>query len=145
MMTLIESPANVRQIRVVLDTNVLISAALLGIQARYILDLIEQGRLALFLSAAILHETDRKLRTKFRRSKEERSEFFMYLEPLYQVVQPAELAISKLRDPSDRHIIGTAVAAQANLIITTDPDLLTLKRYKTIGIVHPKTIGWLFR
>ena len=41
-------------------------------------------------------------------------------------------------------MLGTAVAAKADLLITTDRDLLSLKRYENIAIIHPKTLRWTF-
>lgn len=50
---------------------------------------------------------------------------------------------SQLRDPSDLHILECAVAARANLIVTLDKDLLTLKESHGIGIIHPRDFRWM--
>lgn len=141
----IESLANANTIRVVLDANVLISAATLGLQARHVLDLIEDDKLTASTSLDILGEVEQKLREKFRFEPQRIADFLEYVTAYSTTVGPVSVQTKRLRDPLDLHVLGTAVAAEANLIITTDRDLLTLKRFKGIGIVHPKTIGWIFR
>lgn len=134
-----------KSIRIVFDTNVLISAAVTaGIQASYALDLVQRGDLVSFTSEAILHETEEKLLEKFGYETQEARKFVTYIRRHSFIVQPTHLVFNKLRDPNDLHVIGTAVAAQADLIITSDRDLLFLKRFEKIGIVHPKTLQWLF-
>jgi predicted nucleic acid-binding protein len=41
------------------------------------------------------------------------------------------------RDPNDDPILQTAVAAQAELLVAGDRDLLSLKSFHGIGIVTP--------
>jgi len=40
-------------------------------------------------------------------------------------------------DSDDDHVLACAVAAQADLIVSGDPDLLNLKSYQHIPIVSP--------
>ena|SRR3989338_5411085 len=42
-------------------------------------------------------------------------------------------------DPEDNKILGSAVAAQADYVITSDNDLLRLEEYEGIKIVEPAT------
>ena len=44
----------------------------------------------------------------------------------------------------DFKILECAVAAEADLIVTMDQVLLRLKRFRNIGIVHPKTFSFMF-
>ena len=39
------------------------------------------------------------------------------------------------RDPNDDHVLATAVAVQADVIVTGDKDLLTLGQFRTVRIV----------
>ena len=39
------------------------------------------------------------------------------------------------RDPNDDHVIATAVAVNAEVIVTGDKDLLALSRYQSIRIL----------
>ncbi len=144
MMMSIESPASGKIIRVVFDTNVLISAATLGLQATYAFTLVKRGQIHHSSSEEILAELADKLQEKFQFDPIEVDRFLGYVRRHSSLVLSRELDVPALRDPNDLHVIGTAVVAEANLIITTDPDLLTLKRYKKIGIIHPKTLRWTF-
>lgn len=53
------------------------------------------------------------------------------------MVVPIQLSAPACRDPDDDHVIGTALAGQADCIVTGDSDLLVLKRYEEISIVAP--------
>ena len=54
-----------------------------------------------------------------------------------ELVEPAELPHDICRDPTDVAILGTAVAGDADLLVTVDNDLLALGRYAEIAIVRP--------
>ena len=45
------------------------------------------------------------------------------------------LAAPASRDPDDDHVLACALGARADLIVTGDSDLLTLKRFEQIPIV----------
>ncbi|HAN74873.1 MAG TPA: putative toxin-antitoxin system toxin component, PIN family, partial [Planktothrix sp. UBA8402] len=47
----------------------------------------------------------------------------------------SERSFPELRDPNDGIILATAIAAQADSIITGDRDLLTLENYENIPIL----------
>ena len=54
---------------------------------------------------------------------------------LAQLVRPASIAAVVLRDPDDDHVLACALAANADLIVSGDGDLLALKEYQGISIV----------
>jgi putative PIN family toxin of toxin-antitoxin system len=58
-------------VKVVADTNILVSAIIFGGNPQAVLDLAQEGQIELFVSDAILMETTRILRDKFHRSAEE--------------------------------------------------------------------------
>ena len=43
------------------------------------------------------------------------------------------------RDPNDDHVIATAVAVNAEVIVTGDKDLLALSRYQSIRVLIART------
>ena len=54
-----------------------------------------------------------------------------------ELVTPTSLDQPVCRDPEDDQILGTAIAAQAQCIVTGDKDLLVLQQYEGIQIVSP--------
>lgn len=58
-------------------------------------------------------------------------------------VEPAEKIDAVSRDKDDNKILECAVAANADIIISMDKDLLKLKNFRNIGIVHPKTFVYM--
>lgn len=131
-------------IRIVLDTSVLISAAINGVQADYALHLVTHGKIQACISLSILDELQERLENKLHWEPAKASRFQKSLLKIMQLVDPIPVVHPKLRDPGDLHVLGTALTARADLIITTDKDLLILKRFKGIGIIHPKTLRWTF-
>lgn len=131
--------------RIVLDTNVLISAALKGGFSEDILNLLStSGIVILILSEEILVEVSEKLSSKFSWSNEEIKLFSDYLRKISTIVEIEEIPSIIKEDPDDNMILGTALAGKADLIVSSDQDLIALKKFRGIGIVHPKTLTWTF-
>lgn len=133
------------KLKVVFDTSVLIAAAL---RSNFSQILIEQARERIIVSV-----TSDEILDEFQRSLTKKSDFSPRLIQQYVdelrliseiVIEPKiKLASPVTRDRSDDKIIECALAAGANLIISLDQDLISLKKYQGIGIVHPKTFGWI--
>jgi len=51
------------------------------------------------------------------------------------VVVP-QTAVSVCRDPSDNFLLALAAAAQADVLVTRDEDLLTLRSYGPTAVIH---------
>ncbi len=54
------------------------------------------------------------------------------------VVVPIDLGRRVCRDAEDDPILGTAVAAHCELLVTGDKDLLEMGQYETVRIVSPR-------
>jgi predicted nucleic acid-binding protein len=54
---------------------------------------------------------------------------------LAEVIVPPPLPQPVCRDPDDDHVLACALAAQADLIVSGDADLLNLREYQSIRIV----------
>lgn len=52
-----------------------------------------------------------------------------------EIVAPATLSAPVSRDPDDDQVLACALAAQADLIVSGDGDLLTLKSFQGVPIV----------
>lgn len=129
--------------RVVLDTNVLISAVLVksGNPLR-IVEMWEAGAFSLILSQEILAEVERvftypKIRTRLQSRQEEIGAFVELLrsESLWVEIQEQLHVVAP--DESDNRYIETAVAGNADYVVTGDNHLLTLGRYRGVEIVTP--------
>ena len=57
-----------------------------------------------------------------------------------KIVMPVEVSLNACRDMDDLAVIGTALAAMADCIVTGDNDLLVLNAYAGIPIVSPRQL-----
>ena len=124
-------------VRVVLDTNVLISAILFGGKPRQILEKAVRGEIRLCLSEPILEELKGVLRrSKFDYSPEMIQVILTELTGIADLVNPSKSIGVVLEDPDDNRILECAVEAEANYIITGDSHLLKLSRYRNIEVLN---------
>jgi putative PIN family toxin of toxin-antitoxin system len=127
--------------RVVMDTNVMVSALLFGGTPGELIPLWKSGRIKPLASAEIIDEYIRVLAyPKFKLSEEE-IHYFLYFEILpYFDVLSIKQAVSPIitADPSDNKFILCANAGKANALISGDRYLLSLKQYKKIRILNPE-------
>ncbi len=124
-------------LKVVLDTNVLISAILFGGKPRQILEKAIRGEIRLCLSDPILEEIKGVLqRLKFDYSPEMIQFILTELMGIAHFVNPSETIDVVLEDPDDNRILECAVEAGANYIITGDSHLLKLSRYLNIEVLN---------
>jgi putative PIN family toxin of toxin-antitoxin system len=126
-------------VRVVLDTNALVSALLFSGVASKLVSLWQNGSIAPLLSREILDEYLRVLSyPKFALSEEEIKELIQEeILPFAEVVKPKKRLRVVRRDPSDNKFLECAVAGKATVIISGDKDLLSLSRYRQIRIQSP--------
>ena len=116
-------------LRVVLDTNVLVSGlAYPGSVPGLIVGAWRQGGLDVVLSRYILDEMARMLpqlpRIQMTAAEiRDLTDSFMFLA---DIVEPEGAQDSNLRDPADQPVLLTLLASQANYLITGDKDLLAL-------------------
>lgn len=130
--------------RIVVDTNTVLSGLLWQGPPRRLLDLARLGTFTLCTSPTLLAEfAEVVARDKFvhRVSAAGLSplEFVQDYERLADIVDPQPLAAPACRDPDDDHVLACALTAQANLIVSRDKDLLVLHPYHGIEIVPAAT------
>ncbi len=130
--------------RVVVDTNVMISAVLwLGTPHR-IIELAERNRLVICMTQAMLDELREVLsRQKFKSHLEMRrtstEEILSALIPLIELYAPTKLTNLRLSDPDDEMFVACAVSANADYIVSGDDHLLRMKQYGKIKILNPSS------
>lgn len=122
----------------VLDTSVLFAAFAFpkGLCAR--LFEMSLGRHELATSAFILDELARHLRGKTTLGDADVDEVLATVREAGPMVVPAPVEPSACRDPDDLPILGTAVAARADVLITGDKDLLVLGVFQGVAILSPR-------
>ncbi len=125
--------------RVVLDTNAVVSALLFSGISSELVSLWQKDLITLLLSRAILDEYLRVFSyPKFELTEEEIKELIQEeILPYAEVVKPKRRLRVVQRDPSDDKFIECAVAGKARVIISGDKDLLSLGRYRQIRILSP--------
>jgi putative PIN family toxin of toxin-antitoxin system len=123
-------------VRVLLDSSVLIAAYIsrAGSCAGLLEDVLNDHHWV--ISNFILDELCRKLKEKFRYPDDEIAEIRETIIAA-EFVRPEEVPADVCRDPNDLPILGTALAGQAEVIVTGDKDLLDLKAHRGVPIVRP--------
>lgn len=124
--------------KVVLDTNVLISAFVFkGFAAKVFDYCIAQT--TIILSPWIIEELTDKLLNKFELDQTLFDEVQTLLLEKVTIVTPTNKIPQVCRDKDDNHILQIAEFVKADFIITGDKDLLELNSYNTIPIINPRT------
>lgn len=128
--------------RVVADTNVIVSALLWVGTPHTILVAAEEARLTLFISPALLEELEGVLqRQKFVRRLHDLQVSAAELTTGYarvaHVVLPRRVMRVVPSDLADDAVLACALAARANYLVSGDADLLRLRLYKGIRILSP--------
>lgn len=126
--------------RLVLDTNIVISALLWNGPPRSLLDAAIGGMVDIYTSAVLATELREALAyAKFAKritangdSVDRCTGRFMAIANL---TAAAMIEGTGSADPDDEHVIACALSAQADLIVSGDAHLLDLKSYRRIRIV----------
>jgi uncharacterized protein len=116
-------------IRVVADTNVLISALMFGGLPGEFLNLAFAGDFVLVTSPALLDELDEKLRIKFEISAADADLFRRRLEATAEVVSTVPTLSVIKDDPDDDRVLECSVAGRADVIVSGDRHLKRLGTY----------------
>jgi putative PIN family toxin of toxin-antitoxin system len=122
--------------RVVVDTDVHISAFVFGGIPRRALGLRRGGLYEFCISAPILTEIRRVLTERFDYSPGRADQMIRRLRRQSRFVVPAERIVA-CSDPNDDMILECAVAAKAKVIVTGDKALLRLDPFRGVRIVTP--------
>jgi uncharacterized protein len=130
-------------VRVVLDTNVVVSALLWrGTPYRLLQFILQQNTIELYTSAVLLRELADVLgrpTTAHRLAvigQAARDVFINYAASA-ELVAPAGTPRVIVADPDDDEVIAAAIAASADIIVSGDRHLLALGIYKGIRIITP--------
>ncbi|MBC8205653.1 MAG: putative toxin-antitoxin system toxin component, PIN family [Kiritimatiellales bacterium] len=124
--------------RVILDTNVILSAIFFGGIPGRILNAYRDGEITIVLSPEILEEyriTAAQLAQKFDMEYEALLEWIAIHS---EMISSRELAEPVCADPDDDKFIACALASDAKIICSGDKYLLNVNGYQGIEVLKPR-------
>ena len=126
--------------KVVLDTNVLVSGVFFSGPPRQILEAWRDGRVQLVASLEILEEYRRvgeRLSAEFEGASLE--PFFTLLATNAMIVQPRPLPEAVVSDSTDDMFFACALGAGCRLIISGDKRVLAASGYEGVEVIRPRS------
>jgi putative PIN family toxin of toxin-antitoxin system len=128
-------------VRVVADTNTVVSALLWRGSPYRLFQAVNDDRISLYTSRVLLDEFEdvlsrRKFVKAIRTANETLASLIQHYQELAHLVRPRPLTARVSRDRDDDHVIACALAAKASLIVSGDGDLRDLGTYKGIRILN---------
>ena len=126
--------------RVILDTNVLISAIFFGGPPGEILKQWRHGRLGIVLSPEIFREYEDvagELACRYKGA--DAGHLLDLLAAQAEIVTAAPLPESACVDSDDEKFLACAVAADAKCIVSGDKHLLQASGYRGVEVITPRT------
>ena len=127
-----------KPIRVVLDTNVLVSSILFKGELAGIVDLWKRGKIVPVVS----RETFDEFRTvlEYPKFKLTKVEIKLIIEnevlPFFEITETSDKVSRVCKDPDDDMFIACALSASADFIVSGDKHLCDVGVYKTIKIIR---------
>lgn len=82
-----------------------------------------------------------RITRKYAVAETDRAALLWLLDNAASSARPLRRLPVDVRDPNDRHILGAALAADADYLITDDDDLLVLKDDPGLGTLRIVTVG----
>jgi len=127
-------------VKIVCDTNILVSGVLFGGHARRLLILAAQGNLVNFTSPDLLREAeDVLLRPKFGLKPDQVFNIIVLFRDTFELVAPSCRINAIAADPADNMVLEAAETASAQFIVSGDKHLLDMNAWRSIRIVSPAT------
>lgn len=124
--------------RVLLDTNVMISGTFWPGKSKMLLNAVRRGEITCITSETLLEEL-REILTDpekpFRLSAEEARQVVDAWRSLATLIDPTS-RVSVCRDDDDNRVLECAVDGKADYIVTGDKDLLNLRVFEGVKIVN---------
>jgi putative PIN family toxin of toxin-antitoxin system len=126
-----------KAVKVVLDTNILVSALLFKGSLSVLVGLWKSGRIIPMLSKATFEEFRTVL--SYPKFKLAANEIKTIVErevlPFFEIVEATEEVRGACKDPDDDKFISCALSASADFVISGDKDLCEVGRHKSVKII----------
>lgn len=125
-------------LKIVLDTNLFLSAFLYGGMSQIITDLILDKKLVMFVSEALKTEVLKKLK-EYGANEQILFDVSLFLDSRGIAVIP-KAKVTICRDPKDNYLLELVEEVQADYLVTRDKDLLELpeNKWKSTKIIKPE-------
>jgi hypothetical protein len=124
--------------KIICDTNVLLSGFLFGGHCRQIIVRVSEGKDDGFISSSLLAELEGVLvRPKFGLEAAQIAAIIDLVRQTFVLVSPVESVQIVEKDPDDDAVLEAALAAGAEVVVSGDSHLLDLKGFRGIQIVSP--------
>lgn len=124
--------------KIVIDTNVLISGVFFGGDPRQVLDAVIDSKIKAYASPDIIEEYQEILEEMIYRKQGHLNKDL--LKPLFQkfsIIIPT-VSTDICRDPDDNKFLDCAKESKALFIVSGDKDLLVLEHYENTEIITAK-------
>ena len=132
--------------KIVLDTNIPVSALLFNRELSKIVDLWKEGKIIPVVSKETFQEFRRIL--EYPRFSLTNTEIKSIIEeevlPFFKVTEITDQVRDVCRDPDDDKFISCAISASADFIVSGDKDLCALSKYKSVRIINVKDFLKMF-
>jgi hypothetical protein len=127
--------------KVLLDTNIWISALLFGGNPRKVINLAQEEKIQLYSSEALFQEFSAtleypKLKKRLTQLRLTPDEVLLAVQKIITLCEPAPLStVEGLRDVDDLVVLATALASGVSAIVSGDQDLRVLEQFAGIYIM----------
>ena len=126
--------------RLVFDTNIIISALLWHGAPRHLLHFAHSSAVQLYTSLPLLLELDEVLRrdkflARLQEAQVTADDLLLGFVALATTVEPLAITPVILSDPDDDNVLACALAAQADVVVSGDRHLLQMGAYSAIPIL----------
>ena len=121
--------------RIVIDTNILISAIFFDGLPEKLIDMVLSDTVTVVISEDILREYEATLQDMIRKLNTTKFHFSFVALLEHLIVVAPQSQIEICRDPDDNKFINCAVDTDCEYIVSGDKDLLVLKNYEKVQIL----------
>ena len=124
--------------KIVIDTNVVISGIFFGGNPRKVIEAVVDGNLNAYATPEIVEEYTEIIESMIERKQGRLNQNTLF--PFFSALKIIEGAsiVNVCRDPDDDKFIGCAIDSKALYIVSGDNDLLDIQEYEGVQIITAK-------